>query len=83
MPNVRSLVETYYETYGRHDLDGLLAMMDDDVRIHFPVDEKPKTLASSGRCHAARRSREHPDRPRRRRLGLAYAERRSLVGRIR
>ena len=43
MPNVRSLVETYYETYGRHDLDGLLAMMDDDVRIHFPVDEKPKT----------------------------------------
>ena len=26
-----------------HDLDGLLAMMDDDVRIHFPVDEKPKT----------------------------------------
>jgi ketosteroid isomerase-like protein len=43
MPNVRSLVETYYETYGRHDIDGLLAMMDDDVRIHFPVDEEPKT----------------------------------------
>jgi ketosteroid isomerase-like protein len=42
MPNVRRLVETYYETYGRHDLDGLLAMMDDDVRIYFPVDEKPK-----------------------------------------
>ena len=42
MPNVRSLVETYYETYSRHDLDGLLAMMDDDVRIYFPVDEKPK-----------------------------------------
>ena len=42
MPSVRSLVETYYETYGRHDLDGLLAMMDDDVRIHFPVDDKPK-----------------------------------------
>jgi ketosteroid isomerase-like protein len=43
MPNVRSLVETYYETYGRHDIDGLLAMMDDNVRIHFPVDEEPKT----------------------------------------
>jgi ketosteroid isomerase-like protein len=43
MSSVRSLVEAYYETYGRHDLDGLLAMMDDDVRIHFPVDEKPKT----------------------------------------
>ena len=43
MLNVRSLVETYYETYGRHDIDGLLAMMDDNVRIHFPVDEQPKT----------------------------------------
>jgi ketosteroid isomerase-like protein len=43
MPDIRRLVETYYETYGRHDLDGLLAMMDDDVRIYFPVDEKPKT----------------------------------------
>jgi ketosteroid isomerase-like protein len=36
-------VETWYETYGRHDLDGLLAMLDDDVRIYFPVDDKPKT----------------------------------------
>jgi ketosteroid isomerase-like protein len=42
MPDIRRLVETWYETYGRHDLDGLLAMMDDDVRIYFPVDEKPK-----------------------------------------
>jgi steroid delta-isomerase-like uncharacterized protein len=43
MQNVRSLVESYYETYSRHDIDGLLAMMADDVCIHFPVDEKPKT----------------------------------------
>jgi ketosteroid isomerase-like protein len=42
MPEIRRLIETYYETYGRHDLDGLLAMMDDDVRIYFPVDEQPK-----------------------------------------
>jgi ketosteroid isomerase-like protein len=42
MPDVRRLVETYYDTYGRHDLDGLLAMMDDDVRIYFPVDDQPK-----------------------------------------
>jgi ketosteroid isomerase-like protein len=40
--SIRRLVQTYYETYSRHDLDGLLAMMDDDVRIYFPVDEKPK-----------------------------------------
>ena len=42
MPDLRRLVQTYYETYGRHDLEGLLAMMDDDVRIYFPVDERPK-----------------------------------------
>jgi ketosteroid isomerase-like protein len=42
MPDIRRLVETWYETYGRHDLDGLLAMLDDDVRIYFPVDDKPK-----------------------------------------
>lgn len=42
MPDIRRLVEAYYETYGRHDLEGLLTMMDDDVRIYFPVDEKPK-----------------------------------------
>jgi ketosteroid isomerase-like protein len=42
MPDMRRLVETWYEIYGRHDLDGLLAMMDDDVRIYFPVDEQPK-----------------------------------------
>jgi ketosteroid isomerase-like protein len=42
MPDPRRLLQTYYETYGRHDLEGLLAMMDDDVRVYFPVDEKPK-----------------------------------------
>jgi ketosteroid isomerase-like protein len=42
VPDLRRLVETYHETYGRHDLDGLMSMMDDDVRIYFPVDEKPK-----------------------------------------
>jgi ketosteroid isomerase-like protein len=42
MPDTRRLLETYYETYGRHDLEGLLAMMDDDVCIYLPVDEKPK-----------------------------------------
>jgi ketosteroid isomerase-like protein len=40
--DVRALVDTYYETYGRHDLDQLLAMLDDGVRIHFPVDDEPK-----------------------------------------
>jgi hypothetical protein len=33
MPDIHRLVETWYETYGRHNLDGLLAMLDDDVRI--------------------------------------------------
>jgi ketosteroid isomerase-like protein len=40
--DVRALVHTYYETYGRHDLDRLLAMLDDHVRIYFPVDDRPK-----------------------------------------
>jgi ketosteroid isomerase-like protein len=42
MPDLRRLVATWYDTYGQHDLDGLLAMLDDDVRIYFPVDDKPK-----------------------------------------
>lgn len=40
--DIRTLVRAFYETYGRHDLDRLLATLDDDVRIYFPVDDEPK-----------------------------------------
>ena len=40
--DLTTLVETYNTRYAKHDLAGLLAMMDDDIHIYFPIDEKPK-----------------------------------------
>jgi steroid delta-isomerase-like uncharacterized protein len=40
---IKALVEEYYKAYSAHDLDGLLAMMDENIRIYFPIDPKPKT----------------------------------------
>ena len=38
----RQLVATYYERYAAHDLEGVLALMDEDIHIYFPIDEQPK-----------------------------------------
>ena len=39
---LRAPVESYYARYAKHDLKGLPGMMDDDIHIYFPIDEKPK-----------------------------------------
>jgi AcrR family transcriptional regulator len=60
-PLVRALLMSDKDVLGALTADEsvVAAQMDDDVRIHFSVDEKPKTgKASSRRCHAARRRRE-------------------------
>jgi hypothetical protein len=84
MPDLRRLVRTYYETYGRHDIEGLLAMMDDDVRIYFPVDEKPLPLGHRELRPATRhRYQHHPgDVPRRECVNQATA-RGAFRGRVR
>jgi ketosteroid isomerase-like protein len=42
MADTAGRIRSYYESYGRHDLEALLAMMDEDVHIYFPVDDRPK-----------------------------------------
>jgi steroid delta-isomerase-like uncharacterized protein len=40
--NLEATVNEYWKAYNAHDLDALLAMMDENIHIYFPVDPKPK-----------------------------------------
>jgi steroid delta-isomerase-like uncharacterized protein len=39
--NTRETVERSFQAYGRHDLEALLALLDDDVVIRFPTSPLP------------------------------------------
>jgi ketosteroid isomerase-like protein len=40
--DLKEKVRTYYERYAAHDLDGVLDLMDEEIRIYFPIDDQPK-----------------------------------------
>lgn len=39
---LRQRVNLYYQKYADHDLDGVLELMHENVRIYFPIDDQPK-----------------------------------------